>query len=169
MYLQLGGVHWIIRTMGESLNTPRQISVGYGRINATWMNGTAIWLSDYYPRREPEIEALQLARREEKLVHAFKRYKLLDPTIEILKDEASDLGPESKSAASKIGGQLLRVTTLLMPYVDPAHIRPIVELRQQAPTEQQVHEELVVGKLRAGGQAIYDYFGSAMTESNSRR
>lgn len=132
------------------------------------MNGTAIWLSDYYPRPEPEIEALQLARREEKLVHTFERYELLDPTIEILKEEVFDLEAERKGTASKIGGQLLRVTTSLMPYVYPACIRPIVELGQPPSAERQVHEDLVVKKLRDGEQAIYDCFGSAMTESNSR-
>lgn len=154
--------------MNEEVKPPIEIAVGFGRINATWIDGTAIWMSDYYPRKEPDMEALQLATRETNLAHAFKKYKLLDPTIEIIADEEFDLEPESKGNVLKIGSHLLRVTTLLMPYVDPISLRPIVELRQQAPTEQQANETLVIRGLRAGGHAIENYFGSAMTDGLTR-
>jgi hypothetical protein len=150
--------------MSEAANPIMQITAGYGRITATWDNDYAIWVSDYYAHQDPHIETIQLTRRTDALLHRFKRYKLLDPVVEILDTDVIDADAGGACETSSAGGQLLRVTTLLMPYVDPGSLRPIVELRVPAPTVDAVREQLVANGLRAGGQAIYDTFGSAMHE-----
>jgi hypothetical protein len=151
--------------MSDMMNTPIQVSAGYGRINATWIDDTAIWVSDYFPRSNPDHEMLQLEGRKKRLIQDYKKYKLLDPTIEILETDMIDIEADN---TLKIGAQLLRVTTLLMPYVDLASLRPIVELRMAPPTAEDMQKSLVNAKLRAGGEAIYNTFASAMTPERHR-
>jgi hypothetical protein len=144
-------------------------SVGYGRINATWVDDTAIWVSDYFPRINPEYEKLQYERRKKSLLQDYKKYGLLDPTIDIL--DTDIFGPETGSThdVQKLGSKLLQVTTWLIPYVDPAMIQPSFELRMPAPDPEDIQKLLVSRKLNAGGQAIYNAFGSAMTPDPSRQ
>lgn len=145
--------------MSESLGAPIHTTTGYGQIDATFVDCTAIWVADYYSNPNPDYESIQLARRTLKLAHNFEQYKLLTPTVELI----SDIPGNDDDIEPNLGRQMLRVTTLLLPYVDKAYIRPIFELRQVAPSELQVEEMLIMRDLRAGGQAVHNSFASAMT------
>ena len=140
------------------MNTPIHLKVGYGQIDASWVNGTAIWVADYFARADPEVESQQLSLRMKNLAQAFERRKLFDPTIEIL---GTNLFAEDDNKP-KLGRQLLHVTTYLIPYIDPSYLRPVMELRQAPPTPRQIEETIVTRDLRAGGNAVYNAFASAM-------
>ncbi len=148
--------------MNEAKYEPIEMLVGYGRIKASWVDGTAFWVSDYARRSDEEIEAIQFARRQTRLKQEFVRYKLLQPTVEIIQTGGAEKVEGNGPHASVVGGQALRVASLILPYVDPVLMRPIVELRRAGKTAESVHKEMVNKSLMDGGQAIYTTFGGAI-------
>lgn len=145
--------------MSSPEHKPIQISVSHNRIQASWVDGTAIWSSDYYSHEDPAIETMQFERRKRILAQFFERYKLVLPTVEVL--DMAERG--RKESASKMGAQLLRVTTYVIPYVDDRYLLPVVELRLPASSPEEVGRSLIVNDLNKGGQAIYTAFGGSMT------
>jgi hypothetical protein len=90
-----------------------------------------------------------------RLLSAFKGCNLLDPTVELVglsMDVATASGTDNNS-----GSPLLKVSSMIMPYVDRENVRPVIGLRLPPPSGQQVYE------LRAASHAILDEYGSAIT------
>ncbi len=153
--------------MSEQLSPPVQMTLGHGRIEASWIDDTAIWVSDYYPNTNPVFEELQFERRSRVLAHRFGQYKLIAPQIERVGHEEEAIIDPFIEELSTAGEMALRVTTLLMPYVNDNYLRPIVELRIPAPQPDFVEHELVVRDLKAGGTAIYDCFATSILPRKS--
>lgn len=146
--------------MSENFSTPIQTTVGSGKILASWIDGTATWVSDYYPHRDSEIEQSLRQRRITDLSNRFSRFRLLTPTTEFIDNTLGLLEPDESSETS----QILRVTTFFTPYVDPNTLQPIMELRMPPPTYEQASMQLVQKSLSDGGRAILDTFFSAMVQ-----
>lgn len=143
--------------MSEQSRPPINLRVGYGgKIDATWFDSDASWVCDYFPHPDPEMEEIKLVRRREQLLRTFNK-ELFEPSIELVKIVAVE--PESEPEASHI----LRVSTLIMPYVDMNLVLPAPELRMPAPTAEEIERFMIEMELRAGGNAIFNSFATAMT------
>ncbi len=147
--------------------SPVRLTLYNGRIDSLWQDDIAVWTGEYTPHPNPEYEALQIERRKKNLMQNFKRFRLFDPTIELLSLTLdTEEVPEPTDMRIR-QTRMLRVSTYLMPYIDPVYLQPIFELRQQAPSAEYVHKNLVEYRLRAGGEAVSHAFGSGMQNTPS--
>jgi hypothetical protein len=151
----------------EALSLPVETDVGYGRIHAWWLGGTAVWTSDYMPDEDIWKEDRLLTLRLTNLFKAFKNFKLfiLDPTVEVVEPLGLDIDDAGRHDLAQDPSYVLRVSTHILPYVDPTYVRPIVGLGLPPPTEHDIERSLVLRSLKAGGRAIYNCYGSSIPAS----